>query len=264
MLTELLNAILSWQTFAVALVVFGFAPGALLRLIVLAFPREDPRRRELLAELHAVHRLERPFWVIEQLEVALFEGVWERLIWAATGRVIWRYRLLSGVKQNRKHPETFEIPDEEDKQAIEPGVLVKLLFDIKEDWGGWRGHLWGERMWVEIVAVKRRHIVGVLRNQPIGIPRLDWGDRVKFKRDHIIGIIWEDDSPSEPAAEVEDDDTIDVDPESNGPDDYLSEPLAEDPDHDHIVWIHSGCNGPPLALPAETPELPPPEPLDRA
>ncbi len=124
MLTELLHAIVSWQTFLVALVVFGFAPGALLRLIVLAFPRDDPRRRELLAELHAVPRLERPFWVIEQLEVALFEGVWERVVWAATGRVIWRYRLLSGVKQNRKYPDTFEIPDEEAKRAIEPGVLV--------------------------------------------------------------------------------------------------------------------------------------------
>ncbi len=94
---------------------------------------------------------------------------------------------------------------------------------MKEEWGGWSGHLWGERMWVEIVAVKRRHIVGVLRNRPIGIPRLDWGDRVKFNRDHIIDILWEVDSLSGPAAEVEGDDPIDVDPESNGPDDYLSD-----------------------------------------
>ena len=75
MVTELLDAIVSWRIFLVALVVFGFAPGALLRLIVLAFPCGDPRRRELLAELHAVPRLERPFWVLEQLEVALCEGV---------------------------------------------------------------------------------------------------------------------------------------------------------------------------------------------
>jgi hypothetical protein len=53
--------------------------GAMLRLIVLAFHREDPRRQELLAELHAVPRWERPFWVMEQLEVALFEGIWHRI-----------------------------------------------------------------------------------------------------------------------------------------------------------------------------------------
>jgi CRP-like cAMP-binding protein len=76
---ELLDVIVSWRSFLVALLVFGFAPGALLRLIVLAFRRDDPRRRELLAELHAVPHHLRPLWVVEQLEVALFEGVGERV-----------------------------------------------------------------------------------------------------------------------------------------------------------------------------------------
>jgi hypothetical protein len=60
----------------VALLVFGFAPSAVLRLIVLAYERGDPCRRELLGELHAVPRIARPFWVAEQFEVALFEGLW--------------------------------------------------------------------------------------------------------------------------------------------------------------------------------------------
>lgn len=71
----MVEAILSWPSFLIALLVFGFAPGAVLRLVVLSFHREDPRRRELLAELHAVPRIERPFWVFEQIEVALFEGI---------------------------------------------------------------------------------------------------------------------------------------------------------------------------------------------
>lgn len=87
MVSELLDAIVSWRTLLAALLVFGYAPGALLRLIVLAFHRDDLRRSELLAELHAVPRLERPFWVFEQLEVALSEGIWPR-VWAATGRII--------------------------------------------------------------------------------------------------------------------------------------------------------------------------------
>jgi Uncharacterized protein conserved in bacteria (DUF2314) len=249
--TELLDAIVSWRTFLVALLVFGFAPGALLRLIVLAFPRDDPRRRELLAELHAVPRLERPFWVVEQLEVALFEGIRERLVWAATGRIIDRWHLGSGVQRHRESPETFQIPDQEAKQAIEPGVVVKLMFEMSDGWG--------ERMWVEVVAVKRRHLVGALRNHPVGIPRLDWGDRVRFNRDHIIDIDWEDDCLCEPMADdPEGDDTIGVDPDCNGPDTYF-EPVTEDPEDDHIAWVHSGCNGR-YEPAAGTPELsPPPE-----
>jgi Uncharacterized protein conserved in bacteria (DUF2314) len=191
---EILNAIVSWKTFLVALLVFGFAPGAVLRLIVLVFDRDDPRRDELLAELHAVPRWDRPFWVFEQLEVALFEGIWERLLWAGAGRLYDRWHLDSGVKRNREHPETFEIPDEEDRQAIEPGVVVKLLFDTTDLWGR---RNWGERMWVEIVAVKKRHIVGVLDNDPIGIPRLYRGDQVKFRRHHIVGILWRPDIDSD-------------------------------------------------------------------
>jgi DNA-binding transcriptional MerR regulator len=75
---SLIVQIISWPTLGIALLVFGFAPGAVLRLIVFAFPPDDPRRRELLGELYAVPRIERPFWVIEQLEVGLFEGLRSR------------------------------------------------------------------------------------------------------------------------------------------------------------------------------------------
>jgi hypothetical protein len=98
MVGEFLSAILSWKTFLVSLLVFGFAPGAVLRLIVLAFHRDDPRRREALAELYRVPRLERPYWVVQQLEVALFEGVWERILWAGAGRVYDRWHLDSGSR----------------------------------------------------------------------------------------------------------------------------------------------------------------------
>src|SRR5664280_2661145 len=50
MMSELFDAVLSWPTFVAVLFVFGFAPGAVLRLIVLAFHHDDPRRRELIAE----------------------------------------------------------------------------------------------------------------------------------------------------------------------------------------------------------------------
>jgi hypothetical protein len=78
-MTDLIFRDLGWPTLGVALLVFGFAPGALLRLIVLLYPRGNLRRRELIGELYAVPRIERPFWVVEQFEVALFEGFCPRI-----------------------------------------------------------------------------------------------------------------------------------------------------------------------------------------
>src|SRR5262245_11933509 len=78
-MSDLILHIIAWPTFLIALGVFGFAPGVALRLIVLAYNREDPRRRELISELYHVPRIERPFWVAEQLETALFDGCRGRL-----------------------------------------------------------------------------------------------------------------------------------------------------------------------------------------
>lgn len=76
---ELLKVVASWPSLLMVVVVFGLAPGLCLRLIVLAYPRDDPRRAELIAELYAMPRIQRPLWVAEQLEVALFEGLGHRL-----------------------------------------------------------------------------------------------------------------------------------------------------------------------------------------
>ena len=66
---------------------------------------------------------------------------------------------------------------------------------------------WGERMWVEVTDVRKRRIVGTLRNLPVGIPRLLPGDKIKFKRDHIIGIRWGDEDSDQLAADEEEQDT---------------------------------------------------------
>jgi hypothetical protein len=183
-MSDLIFHVLSWPTFAVALLVFGFAPGAVLRMILLAFPRDDPRRHELLGELYAVPRIERPFWVAEQLEVALVEGLGQRLLWAATGRIIHRWHLGSGVRRNREYPETFWIPPEEERDAVVPGMDVKLAFEMRDGWG--------ERMWVTVISIKRRKLIGKLDNMPVGIPRLLASDKIKFKREHIIDIWYGD------------------------------------------------------------------------
>lgn len=68
-MAELLD--ITWPGLLLVLVVSGVALGLCLRLIALVYPRDDPRRAELIAELYAVPRAERPFWVAEKLEVAL-------------------------------------------------------------------------------------------------------------------------------------------------------------------------------------------------
>ena len=181
---EMVDLIVSWPSFAGVLIVFGFAPRAVLRIIVLAFERDDPRRDELLAEVNAVPRLERPFWVAEQLEVAVFEGLRDRVVWLATGRVIHRWRLGSGVESNRLYPDTFEIPTDDDKAAIKTGDSVRAMFQMRDGWC--------ERMWVKVERVRRGTLIGRLSNQPVGIPRLTFGERVKLKPDHVIDIVWHD------------------------------------------------------------------------
>jgi hypothetical protein len=76
---DLLESLEAWPLLIVAVAVYGFFPGVVLRFILLAFRRSDPRRAEILAELRAVPRWDRPFWVFEQAEVALFEGLLERI-----------------------------------------------------------------------------------------------------------------------------------------------------------------------------------------
>jgi hypothetical protein len=78
-MAALLQTVASWPSLLLVIAVFGFAPGFCLRLIVCTYPRDDPRRRELVAELYAVPRIQRPLWVAQQLEVALFEGLTPRV-----------------------------------------------------------------------------------------------------------------------------------------------------------------------------------------
>lgn len=64
-----------WGTVFMTALVFGFMPGAVLRIVVLLLPTNDLRRREIVSELYAFPRWRRPTWVAEQLEICLFEGI---------------------------------------------------------------------------------------------------------------------------------------------------------------------------------------------
>jgi hypothetical protein len=98
---SLITHVIAWPTLLVPLLMFGFAPGAVLRMIVLVFRRDDPRRTELLAELPHVPRIERPFWVCEQLEVALFEGLAGRVTALISRKRYSRLRAVQELDRTR-------------------------------------------------------------------------------------------------------------------------------------------------------------------
>lgn len=184
-MSEILTSVSAWPLLLIALGVWGFAPGLVVRFISLAFRIDDPRRAEMRAELDAVPRWERPFWVVQQVEVAIFEGLGARARWAATGRIIDRWHLASGVERNRMYPETFEIPSDDERADVQPGDRVKLVFETK--------HGPGEKMWLTVVRERRRGgLVATLDNTPVFMPRLFPDDEVKFRRDHIVDILWSD------------------------------------------------------------------------
>jgi Uncharacterized protein conserved in bacteria (DUF2314) len=190
-ITHLIEDYANWKL--ALLIIFSFAifPQWVLRLLLLTYPRDDPRRKELLGELYPIKYYKRPFWVAEQFETALAEAIWPNFVWMLTGRVIHRVTLGNGVRRNKKHPQTFEIPSESAKGAIRAGDDVKLMFEERLPSG------WGERMWVTVTKVGRRRLVGHLTNEPWAMARLTAGDMVKFKRKHVIDIIFSEEQETD-------------------------------------------------------------------
>jgi len=74
-LIDLMTGPFPWIGLLTLCLVFGFAPTTILRVLVKAWPKNDPRRRELMAEIQTIAYWERPLWVFEQIESALFDGL---------------------------------------------------------------------------------------------------------------------------------------------------------------------------------------------
>lgn len=58
-MAELFEAVVSWPTLLMVLLVFGFLPGTVLRLAVRLYPKGDPRRAELVSDLYIMKPIER-------------------------------------------------------------------------------------------------------------------------------------------------------------------------------------------------------------
>lgn len=183
MIGELLSINGAVGAFLLSLLVFGLAPGLILAAIVRLIPDHD-RRRELQANLYDVPRWEQPYWVMQQLEVAIRVGVFPELAWY-WGRYVWhRCKIRSGLQAHLKWPDSFQIPDHEDKELLRPGDRAKLMWAV-------RG-MPGERMWVTITRRDGDRLVGTLDNWAI-FAYLHPDEVINFKIDDIIDCILVDD-----------------------------------------------------------------------
>jgi len=84
----------------------------------------------------------------------------------------------------RMAPDTFEIPSKPQRENLEPGQLVKLVFLTGLE------NPTGERMWVQILSRKDTGGVryeGEISNDPAFIDAL-FGDIVHFGPEHIANI----------------------------------------------------------------------------
>lgn len=94
-------------------------------------------------------------------------------------------------------PYTFYLPSENERLAVSPGDLVKLMFRSVPA----SGERDAERMWVTVTEVDGAQLTGTLANHPLDMPQLKEGDPVKFDRGHILDIDWRADrTPAPPAA----------------------------------------------------------------
>lgn len=104
------------------------------------------------------------------------------------------YELRSGLAQHHRTPETFDMPAEKDRQALEKGDVVKLIFIIEvpadpddpDDDG-----TFGERMWVIVTGRVGPYYIGTLNNIPVTAGEQDnlfLEDEVIFLPEHVIDI----------------------------------------------------------------------------
>jgi uncharacterized protein YegJ (DUF2314 family) len=90
------------------------------------------------------------------------------------------WTLDDAVAKNRRHPDTFHIPLEQDVADLRVGDYAKLIFMSNGE---------GERMWVQITKIGRTGFTGTLANSPVVIDGLTFGAAVTFQPHNVIDVM---------------------------------------------------------------------------
>lgn len=86
------------------------------------------------------------------------------------------------------HPETFWIPPKEERDALVPGQLVKLIFRILTEDESGREEVHVERMWAVVTGREGSLYTGELDNQPYCTEEMNPGMPLCFEARHVINI----------------------------------------------------------------------------
>lgn len=78
----------------------------------------------------------------------------------------------------------FTIPTPEERAAVQPGDIVKLVFGLTEP----EGEIAAERMWVIVDGMDAAGYIGTLDSDPEYITSIEAGDEVRFDASHIIEV----------------------------------------------------------------------------
>ena len=93
------------------------------------------------------------------------------------------WQLIDPRSIQAENPYTFFVPSDAEKNALEDGDLVKLMFECLDPDGGSI-----ERMWVIFSERDENGCRGQLDNEPLEIEGLSQGDQVHFEDFHIVGV----------------------------------------------------------------------------
>jgi len=87
-----------------------------------------------------------------------------------------------------EHPDTFYMPSLEERNALKPGQLVKLIFRILTVDEAGEEKLCVERMWVVVTGREGKFYTGKLDNQPYCTHDMNPGMPLYFEARHVINI----------------------------------------------------------------------------
>lgn len=96
------------------------------------------------------------------------------------------FRLGNGEQYHQQNPRTFFIPTRAERESVQPGDLVKLLFEVLDPADDLPS---AERMWVKVTAVDGGRLVGELDNEPAALQSIGPGSRIEFGPEHIISLM---------------------------------------------------------------------------
>ena len=97
------------------------------------------------------------------------------------------WELDSAVALNEEHPDTFHVPTRRERESLEIGQEVKLLFLLENEENG-EPIIDCERMWVRVAARDGTNYIGTLLSSPVTSPKLRPGHVVTFTPDHVASI----------------------------------------------------------------------------